>query len=246
MQSWIKFSFAGILTLSFWLISCSGDDRKDIRGYYFPIDNLEEGMVYEYKAVNNDSLAPNYWYYKSVPTDSGTFFIGNFYDPNLVVRQFFREEVVDNGCLMTEYFLYDVDSTGLQKRFPAEVLAPNSFPFMVRDSGGIFLFKLQWTFSEEPLKTTTLIRNRRYIGTEKFPYKGEMRDCVAFQLKELVDDYDEGHFEQQYSGVELYAKGIGLVYYKKEINKNLSLEYELADIYPMKTLEEKLNIKTTE
>lgn len=224
--------------LPFWLLTCAEDDRINIRDYYFPVEQLEEGLVYEYRPVKNDSIGPSYWYYKTVKTDTALYFTGNFYEADFIVRQFFRAEIVQNGCLMQDYFLYSTDSLGQQIRFPAEIQAANAFPFAVRDSGGIFLSKLHWTFQDEPLQTTTLIRNRRYIGNDKYSFQGKEVHCVAFEVKELIDDFKEGHLEKQFSGLELYAAGIGLVYYKKEIGDNFVLEYELVDRYPMEKLEE--------
>lgn len=229
-----------LFLLPIWLMSCQTDDRIDIRDYYFPVEQLKEGLVYEYQPVNNDSIGPSYWYYKTIETDSALYFTGNFYEADLSVKQFFQAEIVSNGCLMEDYFLYLTDATGQQMRFPAEVLAANAFPFSVRDSGGIFLFKLKWTFQKAPLQTTTLIRNRRYIGKESY----RDLDCIGFEVKELVDDYQEGHLEKQYAGQEVYAKGLGLVYYKKEIGDNFVLEYELADTYSMEVLEEKFRAQS--
>lgn len=247
MKSSLIYGLFLLVVLPFWLASCQNEKAyQDIKSYYFPAEDLEEGLVYEYRPVNNYSLGPSYWFYKSVITDTALYFTGNFYEADLVVRQFFRAEIVDNGCLMQDYFLYLTDSTGQQTRYDAVVEAPNAFPFMVRDSGGIFLFKLLWTFQKAPLRTTTLIRNRRYIGKDSYNFQGEARECVAFEVKELIDDFDEGHLEQQYSGLELYAKDIGLVYYKKEISTDFVLEYELADIYPMKRLEKRFKQLMTE
>lgn len=235
-----KIYLFSIFLLPIWLTSCQSDDRIDIRDYYFPVEELQEGLVYEYRAVNNDSIGSSYWYYKTVETDTALYFTGNFYEADLTVKQFFRAEIVSNGCLMQDYFLYLTDAEGQQMRFPAEVMAANAFPFAVRDSGGIFLFKLKWTFQQAPLQTTTLIRNRRYIGKKAY----RDLDCIGFEVKELVDDFQEGHLEKQYPGEEIYAKGVGLVYYKKEIGDNFVLEYELADTYPMEVLEEKFRIQT--
>lgn len=231
-----------LFVLPIWLISCETSDEIDIQDYYFPIDELKEGLVYEYRPLNNDSIGPSYWYYKTFQTDSALYFTGNFYEADLRPRQFFRGEIVHNGCLMVDYFLYGADSLGQAIRFPAEVLADNAFPFAVKDSGGIFLFKLKWTFQKAPLQTTTLIRNRRYIGEESYQFKGKKYPGVVFEVKELVDDFSEGHLEKQYDGIEIYAKGIGLIYYKKEIGENFVLEYELSDTYSMKQLEEKFRL----
>ena len=224
------------------LISCQkNEDKHDIRAYYFPVEALTEGQVYEYRPIQNDSLGPEYWYYKSYVSDTGTYFTGNFYDRDFVVRQFFTEEVVSNGTLMHSYFLYAFDSTGAQLRVPTEVLVPNVYPFEVRDSGGVFLFKLKWDSGGTDRSSTTLIRNRRYMGKTTYPFKGAAQDCVEFELKELVELYveSEGYAEPELVGKELYARNIGLIYYKKQLSGNQVLEYELADIYGMNELEAK-------
>ncbi len=227
----------GLLTF----FSCNTKEQKrDIKEFYFPSENMiEEGRVYEYKAMNNDSLPPEYWYYKSVETDSALYFTGTYYDHNFEIRQVFREEIVGNGTLMQDYFLYIPDTTGTLMSLPADIQAPNGFPFEVRDSNGVFLFKLMWTFNEEPLMTTTLIRNRRYKGDKSYSYKNKTLECIQFDLVELLDDFNEGHLERKYTGTELYAKGIGLVYYKKNVDQGFVLEYELVDMYSMDELEMK-------
>ena len=57
--------------------------------------------------------------------------------------------------------------------------------------------------------------------------------------KELLEIEEVGFQELNYNSVELYAKNIGLVYFRKEIDNNIVQEYELADIYDMVDLEKK-------
>ena len=54
-----------------------------------------------------------------------------------------------------------------------------------------------------------------------------------------MSDFNDGHLEKEYQGKELYAKGLGLIYYKKEIDENFVLEYELRDTFSMTKFEEK-------
>ena len=228
--------FIGLFALL--LGACQNHDgKRNIRDYYFPIDHLENGTVYEYHPVDQDSFPIEYWYYRTQKTDTATYFTANYYDQQFIVRQFSNEVVVDNGTLLHSYFLYEFDSTGLQYQKPAEILSSNAFPFEVRDSGGIFLLKLNWVHQEDPPIYTTLIRNRMYAGSTSYEYQGKTYDCVVFELKELVDDFNNGHWERQYNGLEIYAKGLGLVYYKKEIEKDFVLEYALKDTFSMDELE---------
>jgi len=235
-----------LLSFIILITACAkSDDKINIKSYYFPIEELTEGKVYEYQSANDPSLPPEYWYYRSFESDTGTFFIGNFYDENFEVQQFFTEEIVSNGTLMQNYFLYARDTAGLQVQVPTEILVPNVFPFEVRDSGGIFLYKMKWNSGQGNEGSTTLIRNRYYEGKDQYDFEGKNHECVVFSLRELVEVYDpiEGNIEPEYQGKELYAKGIGLVYYEKELDEKNKLAYKLRAIYTMDELTKKAGLK---
>ena len=232
-------ALAAILTIASFS-SCKEDDNtRDIRDYYYPLKALTEGQVYEYRPLNQDSLTPSYWYYRSFLTPEGKFLTGTYYEENLIPQQFIKEEMIHNGMLLEEIKLLTQDSAGQEIQIPVEILSGSVYPFAVRDSGGIFLYKIQWDYPIDPPTSTTLIKNRRYLGDTTITIDAKQYDCVAFEVRELLEQDQEGYFEQEFKGMEFYAKGIGLIYYKKEITKEISLEYQLADRYPMTTLEEK-------
>ncbi len=231
MTRWILF-----IIYTFFIISCNSD-TKNIRDYYFPLQKLTDGLVYEYHSVNLDTLAPDYWYYRSVETDSALYLTSTHYDPaTLTPMQLLREEEVSNGMLVNSLYLFENDTTGKQQQIEAEIIAGSIFPFEVRDSGGIFLFKTTWQ-SPAQQATYTLVKNRRYIGDTTFVFNTRSYDAVVFEVKELMEQRQEGVFEQQYASVEWYAKDLGLVYFRKDISPTFVLEYRLADRYPMERLE---------
>jgi len=233
-----KLSFYSAFFLLLLFSACNSSGTQNIKAYYFPFDDLKDGRVYEYRPVNDPNQPVEYWYYRTLESDSATYFTGNYYDHDFVVRQFSNEEIISNGTLLHSYFLYQSDSLGIQTQVPAIIESGNVFPFEVKDSTGVFLMKLKWVFQEEPEISTTLIRNRRYMGKTKYTFKNKEYDAVSFKLTELVDDFNNGHLgPPQYNGQEIYAKGLGLVYYKKEINERFILEYELVDTFSMKKLE---------
>ena len=155
------------------LTSCRGDGVKDIRNHYFPLRELKEGLVYEYQPVGNDSLTPAYWYYRSFFTEDGIFLTKTYYEYELVPLQLSREEVVSNGMLLASLNLYETDSTRRQQKVPAEVLSGSAFPFQVRDSTGVFLYKVRWQPLSDPEATITLIKNRRYVKDTTVVYEGK-------------------------------------------------------------------------
>ncbi len=229
--------FFGITLLTAVLCSSCGDDTRNIREYYFPLKQLQDGLVYEYHAVNNDSLAPTRWYFRSLVLDSGIYLTGMNYTPDLTPLQFSREEMVKNGMLLQDLFLYETDSTGNQQRIDVEIIAGSVFPFEVRDSGGIFLYKVSWQPPSDPGATIILVKNRRYAGDTTFVFENKRYDAVVFEVKELLSHEQEGFFEREFSTTEWYAKGLGLVYYRKEIAEDFILESRLAHRYPMEELE---------
>ncbi|MCB0593038.1 MAG: hypothetical protein H6557_18415 [Lewinellaceae bacterium] len=225
------------------LTSCRGDGARDIRGHYFPLRELNEGLVYEYRPLLNDSLTPAYWYYRSFFTGDGIFLTKTYYEYELEPLQLSREEVVSNGMLLQDLYLYEKDTTGKQHKVTAEVLSGSAFPFRVKDSTGVFLYKIQWHPLSDPEATLTLIKNRRFVKDTTVVYEQEERDAVVFDVRELVEYDKEGVFEHQYHGREVYAEGIGLFYYEKKVAGDFQWAYLLEKRYPMSRLEEKYNIR---
>ncbi len=221
------------------LLGACSKDRQSVKDFYFPVEKLKSPKVYEYRSIGNDSLAPQYWYYRTIETDSMLYLTGQSYNQDFIPEQFSREMILDDGVVLGDTRLYQTDSTGYQSPVAVEVLAGNVFPFSVKDSTIVYLYKIKWYESKEPPIYYEIIKNRRYSGETTYTYKGKSIPCIQFQVRELVDQYNEGHLENEIQGIELYAKGIGLVYYKKIISEELSLEYELHDTYEMEQLEEK-------
>ena len=229
----LSFLPLAILCLGFGLSCQKADERRDIRDFYFPLAEMEQGKVYEFRPVAGDSLAPFSWQFRAELEGDSAILTGVQFDVEGRPVQRVREERVGNGMQLREMQLYAYDSTGRQERVEVDIEAPDVFPFSVRDSGGIFLFKVRWQPPSEPGVTYTVIKNRRYLGDTTYLFKGRSYDCVAFQVNELFEQDIEGVLEQPFSGVEFYARGIGLVYYRKDIAEGLRLEYGLADRYEM-------------
>lgn len=202
-------------------------------------------MVYEYQPTAIDSLSPAYWFYRSYIGKDGVFLTATYYEYDLIPLQLVREELLHNGMLVEQVFLYEAqpDSSGQQRRTEVEVLAGNAFPFEVSDSSGVFLYKVRWNPIDDPGAKVTLVKNRRFLGDTLVDVMGEKRKAVVFGLKEWLEYDQEGVFEQTYSGREVYAKGISLVYYSKQIGPGFELSYALARRYPMEELEQQFEQK---
>ncbi len=233
-------TFIFFILLSLFFANCSQDQKRNIKEYYLPIAELSDGKVYEYHPLHNDSLPPFYWYFRTMVRKGETILTSTYYDHQFTVQQLSNEVVVKNGVILNDLFLYGTDTlTGKQIQNPVRVEWDNAFPFEVTDSTGAFLYKIYWTDLENPQQKIRLIRNKHFMGEASYKYKGQTIDCVRFLVKELLEIEEVGFQELKYTGTELYAKGIGLVYYNKKIDGQIVQEYELADRYDMQVLEER-------
>ena len=226
--------------------SVACNNEKDITEYYFPVKDLQQGKVYEYRFVGKPEVNPQFWYYQTLKADpkasdkSGQFFTGTLYNAKYQIQQIINEEVVSNGMMLNDLYLYMYDSTGVQTRIQPQILSPAVFPFEIADTSHIYLYKIKFAYPNDTTHTTTIIKNRRFTGKTTYVYKGKKYDCVVFENRESVDDDMNGRWHNEFQSKELYAKGLGLIYYKKTLGQNV-LEYELSDIYEMSDLEKKFS-----
>jgi hypothetical protein len=236
------FGAVGLAAVLLVLNACSGSDgSRNIRDYYFPVLDLQDGKVYAYDLVEGDSSAPEYWYFRGFVRDSGIFLTSTYYNRDFRIGQLSREKIVESGALTRDYFLYETDSASdYQIQVPVQLDATNVFPFKVRDSTGVFLFSLRYVPPSDTLSTIYLIRNRRFLGDGPgFQFLGKTYPTVRFHVQEVIGNEREGSAEVEGTGEEWYAKGLGLVYYRKSYGQGgqISFAYRLKEIFDMIELE---------
>lgn len=215
--------------------------RRDIRAFYFPIENLAEGRVYDYAPVGTDTIPPDYWYFRALSQDGAQYLLATYYDGNFEVGQLTLEKFTASGARAEDYFLYVPDSAGQRSiRIDTKLESPDVFPFSVQDSAGVFLFSLNFHPPGDSATTIYLIRNRRYLGDgPDFEFKGKKHPTIRFSLREAVGNSAEGDAEVESRGEEWYAKGLGLVYYRKVTGTSgkMRQEFRLRDTFSMRELE---------
>jgi hypothetical protein len=63
--------------------------------------------------------------------------------------------------------------------------------------------------------------------------------AIFFKVKEKIEMENEGVTGQLFEGMEIYAKGIGLVYYEKKVSKEAIIAYRFVRGMKMEELEKK-------
>lgn len=227
----------------FLAVACTRDGMRDISDYYFPVEDLRTGKVYEYDLAKGDSSLPEYWYFRAFQRDSGLFLAGTYYDDRFQIGQIIREKIADDGVFAHEYSIYDADfETGKQIQTNAIIESPDVFPYRVKDSVGVFVFSLKYHPVTDPGSTIYLTRRRLFLGdAPAFEFKGDTYPCIRFGLLESIGTQKDGDDLLKGRGEEWYAKGLGLVYYRRIFGKKgqVRIEYRLKDVFPMMELEKK-------
>lgn len=246
----MKISRSSFLLLTALVLqACQPNDSyRDIRNFYYPLKSLESGLVYEYEPLGISPNGTAYWYYRSIINGNEVNLTGTYYEKELIPLQLSNERLTEAGMVIQDLFLFEKDSTHADRQIqiPVEVVEDDVFPFSVRENGGIFLYHVRWQPPQDSGATIELIKNRRYLGDTTITFQDQEYEAIIFDVKELAAYNKEGSLEQEYDGREIYAKGLGLVYYSKRITEALHLQYQLKDRYPMEQLEEKFRLQYQE
>lgn len=222
--------------------ACSDPRGRDLRSYYFPLRELTDGLVYELEPLGATPPAPVYWYYRSFVTDTALILTANAYGTDFIPDQLIRERYTPDGMVTEEVILYETDSLGTQQEAaPARIEAGNVFPFFLpEERRPIYLYRISFRLPSQPDVEQILVLNRQFDKDTTFQFQGEPVDAIKFALKGLVEVRDtvQGGIDPEFSGYELYAKGLGLVESRRVFGPGAELHYRLRDTLAMDRLEE--------
>lgn len=202
----------------------SDDIKGDLSRYYFPIDSFPaSGMVYYYRNVQDSLAAPEVW--KHVKKGPGLVESINYgFGEDIVQRQFDR--IVENGVVTDSLILYAADSTGQREQIRIYLPSPHRFPFDVSDTSSVWLTKMEWWQPEDSLHIV-LERRRKFKEMTTWNHFGKNIPAVRFSTEDTFETEAGGWTSTQWTGEELYALDMGLVYYKRIISQNMVIEFEL-------------------
>ncbi len=234
-----------LTVICLFIVSC-GDDKKDIKAYYFPLKALkEQPKVYEYEYQLKDTAIKMYWYYQTVTQGDSIYFVGTCYNDAFQQVLLVREQRFDNGMKLKDLFYFGTDSTGKSVQSKASIEGGAVFPFSVKDDKGVFINILKYNDPKDSTRQTTITRNRRYIKDTSYIYRGISYNAIEFEMKEEQAEKDivKGGFSHVYTIKEIYAKDIWQVYTKREISEGNFIVMHLVDIYSMQDLESKFKEK---
>jgi len=222
-----------------FIMSCGQPEGKteNISAYYFPLDAIPPGgMVYTYRNVKDPEGKPEIW--RHVRKGDGILESTNFnliYDfdsdnqvPDTVMIQRQYDRMASNGVITDSLVLFAKDSTGLVRQIPVHIKSANRFPYSPVDSSNIWLTQMEWWQPEDSLHVT-LQRRRRFMGHTTWNQKGQTYPAIRFRTDDTFETERDGWTISSWTGEEIYAQHIGLVYYKRNVSPELHVEFELIE-----------------
>ena len=221
------------LVLALVFIGCNQEDK--LEAYYYPLNEMEKGYVYEYESVNDQQQPPDFWLYFTKKKGDEVLFNAHYYDVTLSKKQEVVERVANNKMEAVSYRLFDQDSTGKKYQSTAKIEANSVYPLGDPKSAKILKFQLEW---KDPLHsniTSSLLRGRAFRQFTSYNFQGKEIPCAEFLMVETIEvEVDgDGVQEVEMETKELFARGIGLVYFNKKIGEQLTREYRLKERYTL-------------
>ena len=232
MYAFLRFAITSLFLLC-TLPGCEGPD--DIRAYYFPVRELTDGLVYEYTNRGTLSEEPaEYWYYLGLDRDTALYLSATRYAAGMTPVQVGRERLTNDGVRLEQLFLYPPDLNGVRQRVEADILYNRSFSFLLADGQAVG-YRIGFSPPDNPDATNYVSLDRRYRGDTTLTVMKEAYAAIVFDLTGEVSQRDPelGDISPTFTGYEIYAKGLGLVEYYRDLGAGGTVAGKLVRRIPM-------------
>ncbi len=210
------------------------------RMFYFDALTLGgSGKVFIYEPVNDPLHPVEFWHRRFSGDYRSNHIYSRLFSPDGSVLQSITESIDQNGATLIQlelaYPADDVPQTSEDenesiRRLPAKINEATTFLFGPPDSTMIAKYQIEYREPGPDSVRVILTRARHFVKEELYHYQGKDYPALRFAVDESLETETEGFTESQWEATEIYALGLGLVYYKKPISDEFVLEYRLKDI----------------
>lgn len=214
-------------------LSCqqgTNETSASTRMYYFDAVLLGgAGKVYLYEPVNDPLHPIEYWHKRFVGDWNDSHLYSRLFSPDGALLQVMTESVDQKGASLIELELAypSRDSTYM---ISAKINDTATFYFGQPDTTRIAKYRIEYNEPDEDSVRVILTRERCFVKEMTYNYQGKDYPALRFKVKETLETETEGFTESVWETTEVYALGLGLVYYKKPITEEFVMEYRLRDI----------------
>ncbi len=214
------------LALSAGCRPADGRRADDLSAFYYPVDRLpENGAMYYYANVTDSLGGREVWKLRRV--GEGVLQSENLdAGGRVLLRQ--RDRVVSSGVITDSLTLLTYDSLGA-RAVGVTIHAGNRMPFAATDTSAVYLTHLEWWQPGDSLHLV-LQRRRKFAGDTVWTWADKTLPAVRFTTSDQLETERDGWTNSAWSGEEIYAEGVGLVYYARNISPQFRLAFRLEKI----------------
>lgn len=208
------------------LWACTPSQREiSVAEYYYPLTNPDtDGVMYVFQNVSDSLGAGERWRIRWL--NENVLLSENVdADGQVILRQ--RERRVATGILMDSLVFFS-NTKGLPP-VQARIHDGNRLPFTVTDTAAVYLTHLEWWQPDDSLHLV-LKRRRKFAGDTIWTWQGKALPALRFTTRDQLETERDGWTTSMWTGEEIYAKGIGLVYFRRDISTQFRLAFQLAGI----------------
>ena len=203
--------------LIFFCISFVGP-KTDFREYYFPFDQFKEPKVYKYVDAN-DNKNTVYWRLSTEKRKSGTYFVTRAYDNNRDQIEFFEEKITSEGLIVTNFTeIYDTKNQKkgrIDKNQVYMLKSTKSYVYKIYVDSGKYIFEKKRTPTDKKITKS---------------FNGKNYDCIIMDDLYITRNIENEDQFYDYNQETYYAKGIGIIGYKRFLPDGTICDYKLSQI----------------
>jgi hypothetical protein len=220
------------------------DPGESARLYYFDALLLGgAGTVYVYEPVENPLHPVEIWHKRFSGDYRNSHIYSRLLSQDLTILQATTESISKQGSALIRLELYppapdsiitvdNVDglASDSSHSFRAQINEPTTFLFGSPQDNGVAKYQIEYLEPGPDSVRVILTRFRKYVGNETYHLNGKDYPAMRYTVDETLETETEGFTTTTWTTTEIYAKGLGLVYYKKAIEEGFVLEYRLKEI----------------
>ena len=224
----------GMILIGLWLLGgCAKDRNSD---FYFPLKKLKEGVVYVYELDGNGPQGEVYWYYRSFVEKDAVRMTASYYENDPAPLQISREVMTIGGMVQESLNIYETGHDG--KSITKEVEIKKGLVFSFDEDGNKqSVHQVRWKEEDGEIE---VIKKRRVVGRTGFEWEGKENKAIEIEVDQQVLHHADGTLELNSKGREIYAKGLGLVYYEFIPEEGVKWAYRLKERISMEELGRRL------
>jgi hypothetical protein len=187
------------------------------------------GKVYLYEPVSDPLHPIEFWHKRFSGDIRGNHIYSRLFSPDGMLLQSITESIDQKGASLIQLALtYPSGDTGVS--VSTRITESSTFLFGPPDSTQVARYQIDYREPTPDSVHVILTRERSFVREEQYNYQGKDYPAMRFVVKEVLETETEGFTESAWETTEVYALGLGLVYYRKPINEEFVLEYKLRDI----------------